>query len=206
MALGRGMRLVLGLLLAVVTLAPTSSEASVWTRESGPARSPAGYVAFCRAQPQNCVASGSGAAEVLTQARWGELLEANRMANLLIMPRADIDQYSREEVWAVPGLFGDCEDYALLKRKWLIQQGWPTSTVLMTVVFDEIGEGHAVLVVRTSGGDFVLDNKTDQILLWNETPYKFVKRQSTTDPSRWVRIGTPERHDVPTAARPDARN
>ena len=32
----------------------------------------------------------------------------------------------------------------------------------MTVVIDEQGEGHAVLMVRTDRGDFILDNKRDE--------------------------------------------
>ncbi len=45
--------------------------------------------------------------------------------------------------------YGDCEDYALLKRKMLMQAGWPREALLMTVVRDKKGEGHAVLTVKT---------------------------------------------------------
>jgi predicted transglutaminase-like cysteine proteinase len=79
----------------------------------------------------------------------------------------------------------------LLKRKWLVERGWPSGALLVTVVFDEVGDGHAVLLARTSRGEFVLDNKTDRLRRWYDTAYRFVKRQSTVDPNRWVSIGDP---------------
>ena len=54
---------------------------------------------------------------------------------------------------------GDCEDYQLLKRKLLVDAGLPRRALRMSVVLDEKGEGHAVLMVRTDRGDFILDNK-----------------------------------------------
>jgi predicted transglutaminase-like cysteine proteinase len=68
------------------------------------------------------------------------------------------------------------------------------------VVFDEVGDGHAVLLVRTSSGDFVLDNKTDTIRAWQDTAYRFVKRQSVADPNRWVSVGDPRWTTQNTAA------
>ena len=50
---------------------------------------------------------------------------------------------------------GDCEDYALFKRKILIEEGFPRQALLMTVVKDEHNEGHSVLTVKTSAGEFV---------------------------------------------------
>jgi len=48
------------------------------------------------------------------------------------------------------------------------------------------GNGHAVLIARTDRGDLVLDNQDGRVLLWKDTPYEFVKRQSQTDPRKWV--------------------
>ena len=170
---------------------------SIWAGEIGPAQAPSGYVTFCRTTPQECTAPPS-AAEQLTQDRWRELREANRLANVIVEPQSDFDHYGVAEVWAVPGSYGDCEDYVLLKRKWLIQKGWPAGTLLITVVLDELGEGHAVLLARTSGGDLVLDNKTDDVRLWSQTPYLFVKRQSASNPSQWAKIGKLQRNHSPT--------
>jgi predicted transglutaminase-like cysteine proteinase len=73
----------------------------------------------------------------------------------------------------------------------LMQAGWPRQALLITVVRDQKGEGHAVLTIKTDKGEFVLDNQEDQILLWSETGYRFVKRQSQTDANAWVALGDP---------------
>ena len=87
--------------------------------------------------------------------------------------------------------YGDCEDYVLLKRRMLVQVGWPRETLLVTVVRDEKGEGHAVLTVITDEGDYVLDNQNKDILIWSDTGYRFIKRQSQSNPNVWVALGEP---------------
>ena len=108
--------------------------------------------------------------------------------NAAIAPATDLELYGVSEFWTIPVKRGDCEDYALLKRQRLIRAGVPSSALLMTVVLDEKGDGHAVLTVRTSEGDFILDNKTDTIKLWHETPYHFVMRQSYLSPKVWMSL------------------
>jgi len=68
------------------------------------------------------------------------------------------------------------------------------------VVRDERGDGHAILTVRTNKGEFVLDNLREGVQPWTATPYRFVKRQSQTDPNLWVDIG-----DFATSPRVAAR-
>ncbi|MGD0025174.1 MAG: transglutaminase-like cysteine peptidase, partial [Xanthobacteraceae bacterium] len=87
--------------------------------------------------------------------------------------------------------YGDCEDYVLLKRRMLMQAGWPREALLITVVRDLHGDGHAILTVKTDKGEFILDNQRDEILLWSDTGYRFVKRQSQSDPNVWVSLGEP---------------
>ncbi len=67
-----------------------------------------------------------------------------------------------------------------------MQAGWPREALLITVVRDKKGDGHAVLTVKTDHGEFILDNQEPQILPWNKTGYRFVKRQSQSDPNVWV--------------------
>jgi predicted transglutaminase-like cysteine proteinase len=167
---------------------------------NGSANAPIGYVEFCRNAPDECAARGSGDAERLTEARWRELREINSFVNRVVTPATDLDFYRREEVWALPETYGDCEDYVLLKRKWLIERGWPTGSLLVTVVFDEAGDGHAVLLVRTDRGELVLDNKSEDIRVWFDTAYRFVKRQSVGNPNRWVSVGDPRWTTSSTAA------
>jgi predicted transglutaminase-like cysteine proteinase len=187
--------LMAGILAAVgLTLGTATSvhAESLAMNVNGWTNPPVGYVDFCRNFPAECSAHGAGgSAEALTERRWRDLQEVNTFVNRIILPATDRDFYQRDEVWTLPETRGDCEDYVLLKRKWLVERGWPTGTLLVSVVFDEIGDGHAVLLARTGRGDFVLDNKTDSIRLWYETSYRFVKRQSVEDPNRWVSVGDP---------------
>ena len=76
----------------------------------------------------------------------------------------------------------------LLKRKMLMEQGFSATNLLITVVLQPNGEGHAVLTVRTDRGDFILDNMRNKVMLWSETEYTFLKRQSTSDPAAWVKL------------------
>ena len=161
---------------------------------------PVGYLDFCRNFQSECVSHGSEQPEALTQRRWRDLQEVNSLANRIISPVTDLEYYRRDEVWTLPDSYGDCEDYVLLKRKWLVERGWSTGSLLVSVVFDEVGDGHAVLLARTTRGDFVLDNKTDKLRRWYETPYQYVKRQSVSDPNRWVSIGDPRSTTQSTAA------
>jgi predicted transglutaminase-like cysteine proteinase len=102
----------------------------------------------------------------------------------------DLDHYGVVEKWAYPvDGYGDCEDYVLQKRKMLIEAGWPREALLITVVRDKHGDGHAVLTVKTDKGEFILDNQNEEVVLWSETGYRFVKRQSQSDVNVWVSLG-----------------
>jgi predicted transglutaminase-like cysteine proteinase len=56
------------------------------------------------------------------------------------------------------------------------------------LVADKEGYGHAVLMVRSDRGDFILDSSTDAVLAWNETGYRFIKREGSDDLA-WVALG-----------------
>jgi predicted transglutaminase-like cysteine proteinase len=168
---------------------------------SGYTNPPIGYIDFCKNFPAECRPSGAADPEAMTQAHWRDLEEVNTFVNRIIVPATDEEYYHTEELWTIPETSGDCEDYVLLKRKWLVERGWPTGALLVTVVFDEVGDGHAVLMARTTAGDFVLDNKTDDIRIWYATAYRYVKRQSVSDPNRWVSVGD-TRYAAPSTAAP----
>ena len=103
----------------------------------------------------------------------------------------------------MPARYGDCEDYALLKQKMLTDRGWPAGALLLTVVRDELGEGHALLTVRTTEGDLLLDNRVNDIRSWTKSIYTFVKRQSYLDPQLWMSLdgGPKALTPVPTATK-----
>ena len=99
----------------------------------------------------------------------------------------DMQQYHVPDFWTYPDSgYGDCEDYQLAKQRELIRDGWPASDLLLTVVLDKDGQGHALLMVRTDRGDFVLDNEDGLIRRWSDTRYLFLKRQSQSNPAEWV--------------------
>jgi len=49
----------------------------------------------------------------------------NSDVNASVTYKTDLEQYAKPEFWTEAGKFGDCEDYALLKRAYLLEQGWP---------------------------------------------------------------------------------
>jgi len=149
---------------------------------------PVGAADFCKSNRGECQANPNGAGAVaLTQQRWDELVQVNNLVNAAITPITDQDYYQVAEYWAYPDDgYGDCEDFALAKRRALIEAGWPSSTLMVSVVREANGNGHAVLMVRTDRGDLVLDNQDGRVLLWNETPYTYLKRQSQADAAQWI--------------------
>ncbi len=162
---------------------------SNFMRVYGTAQAPYGFVRFCEANESHCKATGFQEARFdASPQRLAELDMVNRYVNTAIAPKTDDEIYGVSEYWTLPTTVGDCEDYALLKRQILIERGWPPSALLLTVVRDEIGDGHAILTVRTAQGDFVLDNKITDVRIWNATPYEFVMRQSYVNPRAWVSL------------------
>ena len=150
---------------------------------------PIGHYEFCQQYADECnVRTKVGAAPRLTAAGWSAVEAINIIVNTTITPMTDMEVYGREEVWAYPVDAGDCEDFALLKRKQLLQRGFSPADVLMTVVRKPDGEGHAVLTLRTAQGDYILDNLDSQIKLWSDTPYTYLKRQASFNTGRWVTI------------------
>lgn len=150
---------------------------------------PMGHAAFCQARPDECGQNAAFKSYVeLTQNNWAQLLEINAKFNAEIKPINDIDLYQTEEFWTYPRGYGDCEDYVLAKRRALLEAGWPASTLLVTVVRQQNGEGHAVLTVRTDRGDLILDNQEGLIKVWSQTPYHYIKRQSQVHAGRWMEL------------------
>jgi predicted transglutaminase-like cysteine proteinase len=183
---------------AETAMKTTTSERAAYMRVYGSSQPPYGYVRFCEQNPQYCLQRGSGGRFEATPESLSDLDEVNRLVNRSVEPATDIEIYGVSEYWTLPGNKGDCEDYALLKQKILVGRGWPSSSLLLTVVRDEKGEGHAVLTARTSQGDFVLDNKSEDVRLWSRSNYQFVMRQSYLDPKVWVSLD-PQDASVPAS-------
>ena len=151
---------------------------------------PVGHYEFCQKLPQECAQRTPKQAPVeLTRKLWAAIVNVNNSVNTRIVPRTDMEMWGKEEVWSYPDNgFGDCEDYALEKRRELLGVGVPAGNLLMTVVRQPNGDGHAVLTVRTSLGEFILDNLEPRVLAWTDTDYTYLKRQSDQNSGAWVTI------------------
>lgn len=122
-----------------------------------------------------------------------ELRQVNDRVNGSIREATDAQVFGRADVWTLPTRgVGDCEDFALEKRHQLIAMGWPSSALLITVVRDQNGEGHAVLSAVFDKGEYILDNRSPSVRARSSTPYTYYIRQSSANPSVWVWIGSRE--------------
>lgn len=151
---------------------------------------PIGHYEFCKSNPFECSIRTRDRGPLAINEKWRAAIEqVNLSVNREVRPMNDRDIYGKEEHWAYPtdGV-GDCEDYVLEKRKRLHAMGIPLSNLLITVVRKPDGEGHAVLTIRTSEGDLILDNLSDEVKLWSWTSYEFLKRQASTHTGRWVSL------------------
>jgi predicted transglutaminase-like cysteine proteinase len=166
---------------------PTVSKALANSGRAEPIRA---WVQLCRETPAECgVDLSEGPAIALTPEVWQTLVVVNREVNERIKAVSDRDHWGVEDRWNLPDDgAGDCEDIQLLKRKILVERGLPRRAMRMTVVIDEEGGGHAVMMVRTDRGDFILDNRRPNILPWTQTGYVYVKAEGQ-DGMDWMSLG-----------------
>lgn len=188
------------LLFSTVTTAKPTTNANAarphqFARVVADASAPVGWTGFCKAQPAECtVGQKSNASVALDSERRTQLQQIDSLVNHEIQGIGDNDHYGIYKLgiinwWTYPDDGGgNCNDYVLLKKKLLVEAGWPRSALLLTVVLDTRNEGHLVLMARTDDGDLILDNLTDTIKTWDATGYTFIKRQSADDPNNWVRL------------------
>lgn len=170
---------------------PRNESKRNFATEYGKALPPIGFVQFCTRSPDDCKPTGGKPTKLaMSPERWNLLYQVNTYVNGKIAPVSDQDLYGQPEYWAYPSDAGDCEDYLLLKRRYLLGLGFSADTLLITVVLDEKKEGHAVLTVTTSEGDFILDNRRNDIMRWSDLEYTFLKRQSPHDPRVWVSLAS----------------
>lgn len=183
-----GLALLIGGATQAQTLASLPS-ASRSIEKGGAARPVVAWSKFCQRYPGECEIDPTEPALIqLTPETWRTIVAVNRRVNTRIKPMTDKEHWGVVDQWDFPDDgYGDCEDYQLLKRRMLVDDGLPRRALRMTVVIDELGEGHAVLMARTDRGDFVLDNKTNAVLPWAQTGYTFVKREGQ-DSMAWVSL------------------
>ncbi len=175
-------------LSSFASVAHSTTVAQPSAREYGQTLPPIGFVEFCQRVPENCQRESRHRRFTMTEEKWLLVRVVNTHVNGAITPIDDETLYGTAEYWTLPTDAGDCEDIMLLKKKLLVSKGIPVEALRITVVLDETGAGHAVLALITSAGDYVLDNRRNEIRSWSATGYTFLKRQSEHDPQKWVSL------------------
>src|SRR5262249_42215483 len=161
--------------------------ATAWTQMpmGAPAIPPAGFLGFCAKHLPECLGGPRDVSAIQLTSATRQALEAvQTRINAAITPRVDpahVWDYSTDGT-------GDCNKYALTKRRELIAQGFSREALLLATAKTERGEGHLVLVVRTDQGDLVLDNRVAHVVDWSVLPYHWISIQSPLSPVRWVSI------------------
>lgn len=182
------LKLALGVsLFAGAAVLPARADVSPYLISRHPISVPAGAKSLCKTYEWACAPA---ARETEFDNADLRLVRAvNRRINRTVRQITDHRQYRRTEVWALPTRRGgDCEDFALLKKRELMKAGIAADRLLIATVLDKRMQGHAVLVVRTHRGDLVLDNLTSRILPWDKTGYIFLKMQNPDQPQLWDAI------------------
>jgi predicted transglutaminase-like cysteine proteinase len=208
----------LGIAVGLTLIGTSFHEASAHSRNKKPGAVPApsatiavenhnarptmGWLRFCGQYPAECRVNLSEPDRInLNSKTWQTLVRVNRQVNHAIKPMTDLEHWGVEDRWdfAEDG-YGDCEDYQLVKRQKLVEAGLPRRALRMTVVLDEEGAGHAVMLVKTDRGDFVLDNKRNAVLPWTQTGYTYIKREDDHG-AQWAFLGGAFASPMTTAGR-----
>jgi len=186
----RGRLLLLAMAIQLSGWGTANAAGPAFMSTGGRTTQPVGHYEFCLRLPGECrQMTPKGPPVVLSRKLWAEIVEINNSINTRIKPKTDLENNGVEDYWTVvDNGFGDCEDYALEKRRELMSEGVPAGDLLMTVVRLPSGDGHAVLTVRTRLGEFILDNLESRVLSFADTDYTYLKRQSTENSGVWVTI------------------
>ena len=146
---------------------------------------PGGVIGFCVKNLGECATVAQAPLVVdLTPDRRRDLEDVQALVNARVHPREN-PRHAWE--YASAG-YGDCNTYALEKRRELLARGWPQTALLLASAVTETNEGHLVLIARTSAGDLVLDNRLAPVVDWSRLPYRWVSRQSEQRLTIWVSI------------------
>ena len=164
---------------AVMAYAPHTDIAARPTVHTA-ALTPFAMQVFCAKSPRQCAGSGTASQVRASNDLIALLGQVNRRVNAAITPRRD-----STDTWQANSRSGDCEDYVLTKRAQLIRKGVPAGSLRIAFTTTRWGEAHAVLVVKTSQGDYVLDNLNNQVKTLRASGYN-IRTMSSSDPTRWV--------------------
>lgn len=148
---------------------------------------PSQYALFCERHPNDCALSGD--AVLSTNPSLHKLLfTVNAAVNADVEFVPDMDRLGVDEQWEFPSnCQGDCEDFALEKRRRLVEAGLSSASLTMAIVHHEVQFfPHAVLLVETNTGTWVLDNLYDEVMCWDAVPYRYERREQPN--GEWLRF------------------
>lgn len=174
-SIAAGMAIVLALSTGVSANTPQQDQ----VRRMSSSATPTAMTFFCRKHAAEC-ASGGASSVRLTADLMKVLDQVNKRVNRSISYRSE-----RADIWTLNPRSGDCEDYVLSKRSALIQMGVPAGSLRIAVTATPRGVPHAILVVKTSGGDVVLDNRSNTVKELRASGYR-IQMMSSANPMRWV--------------------
>lgn len=156
---------------------PKSSKMSVG--ELIPA--PAAWFGLLRQHPELDPAAAQFTPARLSVGRAAQLMKVNKEINRSIRYRSD----AAKDIWEVADKAGDCEDYAIRKLQTLVQDhGFPRGALTLAACRADRGRGHAVLLVHSDRGVYVMDNLSPRVMPWQELPYDWVAREEPGAPFR----------------------
>jgi predicted transglutaminase-like cysteine proteinase len=141
-------------------------------------------------EPSAEAVSADGAATfALDREGWRTVNRINRRLNREVRHVEDQTLYGQPDLWAMPlGARGDCEDYVLAKRAALIAEGVPAEALSVAIVETTWGETHAVLLLASDRGEYVLDNLSPWVSRWDRVDYRWRERQAPGRPFDWVAV------------------
>lgn len=151
--------------------------------ENSKASSPLGFQIFCLQNANECKASTDITINYNFRVM-NKIKYVNQTVNREITPQNDVGS----DKWTLNASVGDCEEYVLAKRSKLAKSGIPYGALRIATATTKDGIGHAVLIVRTNKGDFILDNLTNAITTWDKVEHTLIAI-SGANPYKWTKIG-----------------
>lgn len=164
---------------------PGASRPGQFMTTSRPTIAPIAFAKFCESAADQCLRIGDRDTVELSKQKRTELQRINAEINTSI---SYVGEQDGEDDWKLNPASGDCEDFAVTKRQRLLRAGWPSGALRIATARTTDGIGHAVLVVSTSQGDLVLDNRTNVVKPWKAVDLKWIKIQSHEDPRVWLKL------------------
>lgn len=129
-----------------------------------------------------------------SHALWPQVIAVNTRINAAIRAGDDQRLHHQDDYWTIPRAkgrakpVGDCEDFALAKREQLLALGVPADALSIALVTTRTGLSHAVLLVATDEGEYVLDNLSPWVVHWSEARLTWRERQASGEMLKWVNV------------------